>query len=397
VWSSTSTPIDFKLSQTSAHPNTTLIDLVPDTIWKLRVRSTSHDETSGWGDWGPSFECSTLRQDPSAPTNLRRRLNSTNGVIAIWDTPFLRDVVFHVWSKVKDGQWIVLGNTSNTQYNLSTEVDPGTELFVKVQAGHATCDPVLFRVGISPASRYLSLIRVSERQSPVNSEIDFLSNHDSGDAAGDSLFMTAMGEGGKFISVFANTTITQYCVEALAGAPWADYVSCNPADGASPRNYSQVCVCANEMDRRIGHANFQPYCGVNSTPWSLCNCSVESAARSSKFVGRMPVYLPWACGDSRSGNGTCAIDIPSGFWYSTPAAGQCKEGESLGVSTTPSLTSCTWRRIPTSHVVLGSSLLARGWNDSSIDWASRDVSQFVHNTHILREVFAEVTARPCGW
>lgn len=186
-------------SITSTYSNVTALDLKPATPYLLRVRATKVDETSGWGAWSPTFQCSTSISETKPQAK---------------ESP-------HVPFNAKE------------------------------------------------ATRFITVVRVSERQPANASEVDFLSNHDSGDYESDAAFMTAMGSGGRFIHSFNNSVITQYCIEVADSgttSSWsADYVSCNPPDTARVErvehlgmlapmpNATQVCECVNEMDRRIGH------------------------------------------------------------------------------------------------------------------------------------------------
>ena len=289
---------------------------------------------------------------------------------------------------------------------------------------------------LSNQSQFLTVIRVSERNA---TEIDFLSNHDSGDAEGDAGFMTAMGSGGKFIHDFNVSVISQYCLEFLPAQTgshisntdknndnnqnnnhnnnnhnnnnnntMAQYVSCNPPDtqrlsqqaaatSTTPGistfpNATQVCECVNEMDRRIGHQNASAACGPHPQPFAPCNCSAAGLALSAKFVGSMPVFLPWVCGQATSGDGTCDQNIPFGHWYSTPTEGQCSEGQPLGTN------GCTWRRLPTASVLRGHQLIELGWNSTRPDWS--DVSteaqrQYHNNAQVLQAAFAAVNPDLC--
>jgi len=243
--------------------------------------------------------------------------------------------------------------------------------------------------------QFMSIVRISERNA---TEIDFLSNHDSGDYEGDSAFMTAMGSGGRFIHDFNESIIAQYCIE-VAPDEFADYVSCNPPDTIEDTllptpgfpNATQICECVNEMDRRIGHQNATPACGPDAQPWALCNCSAASTNRSDHFVGAMDIFLPWVCGSSESGDGTCDVNLPFGHWYSTPAHAQCADDDPIGTD------GCTWRRLPTAHVVRGWQLVEAGWNGTAPDWNDpNSTDQFRHNAKVLQDAFETLMPHPCG-
>ena len=271
---------EWTVSITSAGPTVEVERLAPSTEYWLKVRSTQFNEVSGWTFWQPRFSCSTTSAGPS----------------------------------------VSLDHTAVSR-RMSRPIE------------RRSC----------PDCKFLPVVRISERNA---TETDFLSNHDVGDVEGDSLFMTSMGSGGKFIPSFNNSVVTQFCIEVAPG-PFADYVSCNPPDTGknattpplpasliqSPDvfpNATQVCVCDNEFDRRVGHKNATPACGAGAVPWGLCNCSAASMAASAHTVGAMQTFLPFVCGSAQEGDGTCNTSIPFGNWYSLPSGAQCAEGELIG-------------------------------------------------------------------
>jgi len=246
-------------------------------------------------------------------------------------------------------------------------------------------DPVFLRTTGNGATKFLQMYRISEHQNANDQEVDFLSNHDSGSAAGDVAFVTAAGT--HFVQDYNTSVITQYCVEMVnqypdQSKPFADYVSCNGPDAlggaawvnphlkmSSARvepNMTYTCVCDNLIDRVIGHQNFTEACGSKPDKGhhgGTCNCTAASLARSAERVGRLNIFLPWMCGRDfeHVGDGTCYINIAFGQWFSTPTASQCPEGEPIG-SLSRNGQPCTWRRGASARIVRGAELLNAGWN-----------------------------------
>ena len=276
-------------SQTSALPSVTVTDLAPSSSYILRARFTMASEVVGWTPWSRSVLCGTATASRWAPTNLTRvapptttatsKLTSTSipgSVTITWDPPpppprGIPPYLFKLeWSVASDasGAPYDRGHTAETRATTYTLTGPpGQLLTVAVTAvtqdGTGTSPYVSFRTGAAAQSttRFISMIRVSERQGANASEIDFLTNHDAGDAVGDSAvrdvvlfllsvclyttvvvvltyirigctilknlkfvltllsvrnplqFLTAMGTGGKFVEDFASATLAQYCVE----------------------------------------------------------------------------------------------------------------------------------------------------------------------------------------
>lgn len=300
--------------------------------------------------------------------------------------------------------------TTTATHAVLTSLGPNTMVDVTVRVGRSgpASDPVAVRTG-GRHTRFVEMYRISEHQDPQDQEVDFLSNHDTGSAAGDVAFVT--GSGTHFTPDFNTSVITQYCVE-MDDVPYADYVSCNaptsPHIGGEP-NMTYTCVCNNWIDRVIGHQNTTKACGpVHPHPtlqevkspvtagrgMPTCNCTDASLAGSRRHVGRMAVFLPWVCG--MASNGLCPINVPFGYWYSTPVESQCKEGAPLGAATDSDLP-CTWRRLQTARVLRGAALLLDGWNETHARGkGNKDIPQFQHNLAVWKNAFQRITPRPCG-
>lgn len=351
----------YHMSRTSAQAEAEITDLEPSTTYALRARATAVSEVDGWGGWSEVFTCTTEPVSADAPRRLRELSRNSTGITVAWDRPAVTSATDHPTYVVQvlntGGKWQPFAvTTSEHVYLPNAKFGEAAPVTLRVQEeGGGSSDPVEFIVGRS-RSRFLPLVRASERQNATTTVVDFLTNHNAGDIESDSLFLTGI-HGSHFIRNFSANTIAQYCVE-VSLSPFADYVSCNALDNQSVFNATQTCVCNNEIDRRIGHRSVTPACPPDSTGRALCKCSRASASASARYVGMMPTYLPWMCGSWGDGNGTCAINTPFGRWYSLPGEGQCAEGEPLGSK------GCTWRRMPVAKVLRGAELIRQGWNSS---------------------------------
>lgn len=353
------------------------------------------DEVSGWRAWSSSWKCTTGPSPANAPFDVRGQPGHDAGSIVVEfsapagsppHTPFT--VSASPYAHV---------TTTTTRAHL-TGIPPNTAVDVVVTgpSGKAS-DPV--SLTSKGTSRYVTMYRISELQSTDDQEVDFLSNHNSGDAASDCAFVTATGT--SFVKDFNGSVITQYCVE-MEAAPYSDYVSCNSPNhgfGTEP-NMTYKCTCDNWIDRIIAHQDATPACGSvhkGERHMPTCNCTKESLDRSAKYVGSLPILLPWICGRSHGGlrsNGTCDVNIPFGEWYSTPVESQCKEGKTLGTPSIGSSFPCTWRRLPNARFLRGHELLSAGWNVTHP--SGMETKQFYHNLEVWKKAFSTITTRPCG-
>lgn len=243
------------------------------------------------------------------------------------------------------------------------------------------------------------------RESEYTSDVDYLTNHDSGDVVGDVAMVTASVSSGRrppdFFGNFTKSTYTLYCVEVLkVSVPdtittggddrFADYLSCNlNEDHRAPE-----CACDVWIDRVIANQDPNPYCHVptggpcDMQSWlkrnCTCTCTEHSLRMSAKYTGKTPVGVP----------------VQLGNWYSHPKAGECRETEEVGVIRRDG-SQCTWKTRPDARVVHGLDLLHAGFNTSStgfIDPPHVDPSQVYQNVNVFRRVVASGSLRPwqCG-
>lgn len=150
-------------------------------------------------------------------------------------------------------------------------------------------------------------------------------------------------------------------------------VSCNGPEGTAYGNTvsNPICICNVAYDRMIAHysaVSMHAACGHSKNHG--CNCSVNYGAPnltgplSSLLVGRDTVYLPYypACCPANESESCQSCEdsdqLPIGYFYSTPSAGDCGDNP-LSTGT------CTWRMQPTVDVLYGGrDLLPLGWNAS---------------------------------
>jgi hypothetical protein len=316
-------------SQTSAINSAVVIGLKASTSYHFRVRASTVNEVSGWLDWSPSgWECTT------AASGLMSRATGSKP---------------------------------------------------------------------SPATNFVNVYRVSEHQLAGQSEVDFLMNHDCGSADGDVAFLTGAcgGNASHFVHSFNESLITSYCVEYAANSltdcpdPNGCYGPCNPptwafGDAAPMPNMTYTCKCNNNFDRRVAHMKVSEACDT-SRPHKDCNCTDASLAHTHKYIGEMPVFLPWLCGSMSDSDGICDVNIPFGSWYSAPAAGQCAEGADVGDN------GCTWKRHQRANFLYGRKLVELGWNSTKPNWADKnDTSQYQHNLEVFKAGFQGITRTACG-
>jgi hypothetical protein len=221
-------------SQTSTSPNITVNYLQADTAFNVRGRFSSTNEVVGWSAWSSaSTTCATTAVPANAPFNLRRVAADPGSVTVAWDAPQVSPsagpphvaestpqsrllhgtrqpastphavpsdagLVEHI-GKYAYTVWVnnvaTIQSTTSTSATVHSMV-AGQLVSVRISVvGGGTTGTVEFRTG-PPASggvsRFVSMIRVSERQGPTASEIDFLTNHDAGDALGDGTFSVAV-------------------------------------------------------------------------------------------------------------------------------------------------------------------------------------------------------------
>ncbi|CAE8639924.1 unnamed protein product [Polarella glacialis] len=251
----------------------------------------------------------------------------------------------------------------------------------------------------APETFWLEILRESE----YTYDIDYLSNHDSGNVMGDvAIIMYGATHPTPFFENFTQATFTMFCVEVLlvkipntittgGDDRFADYQSCNENPSAPE------CVCDNWIDRKfIAQQDPDPYCHLqDGRPCSVesfnnnsctCTCSQESLEWSAWHTGMMPVF---------SGS-----SVQLGNWYSHPKAGECAEHESVG-KVREAGSQCTWKRRPDARTFRGVDLVQAGWNLSSPGDRneSADPSQFHQNAEIVRKVVASSPLQPwsCGF
>jgi len=246
-------------------------------------------------------------------------------------------------------------------------------------------DPTVHRTASSQWES-LDMFRISEKCGE-DCEVDFLYDHDAGDLLSDVDFITHVANSSAFDIIFNTSVITKYCVERTAVA-FADYVSCN---GPDAEHYT--CLCNNWIDRCIGRLDLSPCPDQMHEP---CKCSDESLARSSQFVGRMPVYAPFP--NVHASNGSCpALPVEQstflGYWYSFPAQAECAPSSLGGWKRRSNRTgSCSWGRHASQRLVRGEALVSLGFNLS----VACDVPQLVHNRDVIEHALAEHPSRCCG-
>lgn len=193
-------------------------------------------------------------------------------------------------------------------------------------------------------------------------------------------------------------------------------MSCNGPE-AAPRNSpaDPVCICDVYADRMIAlqpKAEFSQACappvwsrdGSHNDP--VCNCTGPSGARSkweisaksARFVGRMPTWIPYFY--FQTPRGTYPGARQNGDNWSTPKNGSCPDGAALGDG------GCSWRRLPAAAVIAGAELLALGWNATAVShWPLREygpntTEQYATNLPVFKAAWARLGAlvaqRCCG-
>eukprot|EP00038_Savillea_parva_P002196 m.111641 g.111641 ORF g.111641 m.111641 type:complete len:366 (-) comp10756_c1_seq4:85-1182(-) len=227
---------------------------------------------------------------------------------------------------------------------------------------------------------WLSVSRVSEN---FLDTIDFLADHDSGDIQGVAAFMASSGTDSHVFFDHDKSPLTGYCVEiekvdlsslkrtpttppSIKPAPrFADYVSCN---GQKEKDYK--CICAYGIDRFMGRQTMEQikdFCPDAAKFPGNCRCTPESTAASAKYVGWLPIPMPYlrAWDIPHYGNKSApwppveppAI-TPFGNWYSHPAKTKCKDT----VGRIGDGTGCTWRRDPRATLLYSKTLVEHKWS-----------------------------------
>ena len=225
-------------------------------------------------------------------------------------------------------------------------------------------------------SSFMYLFRVSE----YTDEVDFLENHNSASAGAQAGFLTNTNSGLFFN--FTRTAVSRYCVEYLpktvadphsdpANSPaFAAYVSCNGPEGREWGNTpaDPICICDVWSDRMIAH---EPAAVLRAAKAGCLDgkggppAPNQTSQASHFFIGRDPQFLPYlgpCCPVSDPHCESCwdpEHQLEIGGDFSTPKAGQCRAGQSMG---NPLEGGCTWRASPEVDVIYGGrDLTPRGW------------------------------------
>mmetsp|Transcript_87224 Transcript_87224/g.157107 ORF Transcript_87224/g.157107 Transcript_87224/m.157107 type:complete len:410 (-) Transcript_87224:230-1459(-) len=262
----------------------------------------------------------------------------------------------------------------------------------------------------APQTFWLEVFRESE----YTYDIDYLSNHNSGNLLGDVAIITVTGYSNTshpapFFKNFTKATFTMYCVEVLSvkipntittggDDRFADYQSCNSDDPNDPS--APKCDCDSWIDRYFAKQDPDPYCHLqhggpcsmetflNTSNGCTCTCSKESLGWSAQHTGMMPAFF--------------GSSVQLGNWYSHPKAGECAEHESVG-KVREDGSQCTWKRRADARTFRGVDLMQAGWNSSNAGdeprQSSADPSQFYQNAEVVRKVVASSPLQPwsCGF
>jgi hypothetical protein len=110
----------------------------------------------------------------------------------------------------------------------------------------------------------------------------------------------------------------------------------------------------------------------------MCNCSAAAASYSATHAGRAATPYPPG----------------SGYWYSTPAQGECAEGAEIGAA------GCTFRRVGAQAIAFGANLTATGFvrptGQPVMGQNLVPESVIDANSAVFKRVFAGLTPRCCG-
>lgn len=265
---------------------------------------------------------------------------------------------------------------------------------------------------------------------------DHLTNHNSGDSSA-AAALIASNSGGEFGAVYFpngpnETYVTEYCAiedaDADADEPssYADYMSCldfmgdNETRDALPRSLgghaegtgdprvqpglALICACATRLDRDIGLRNTSS-CGVRGNV-NACECGAgcplsnvcPGSSASQLRIGRQLV-----CGARANESAAaappadedgCAAARPDqmrvGYWYSTPAAGECAEGEPPGSA------GCQWARMPRAYVTTIAALIELGINTTNPTTGYRAAELRANAAIVEAGVHGSFAGRCCG-
>uniref|UniRef100_A0A7S4QW38 Fibronectin type-III domain-containing protein n=1 Tax=Alexandrium monilatum TaxID=311494 RepID=A0A7S4QW38_9DINO len=268
-----------------------------------------------------------------------------------------------------------------------------------------------------PKTRWIETYRLVNSYGPADELLpDFLDQHNGADLPGIMGLVTLGGSA-------PGLPLTRYCVEVLdvqvpdvitasvdgrpQTAPFADYASCNQG----------ACRCMHQVDRSISHlparqilelcAGHPPADKINNT----CRCPESSVSRSSRYVGRSPIPLPFYTLSSLAASSFVLPPSyppsyrpePVGSFYSFPVGGRCPLGAGVGDR------SCTWQRSPVAHTVHTDDLVQMGLNVSSSTARMQtnkttgetisievDYDATVGNLRIVERAFAALRPPPCG-
>mmetsp|Transcript_9588 Transcript_9588/g.21966 ORF Transcript_9588/g.21966 Transcript_9588/m.21966 type:complete len:430 (-) Transcript_9588:39-1328(-) len=220
------------------------------------------------------------------------------------------------------------------------------------------------------------------RESEYTTDVDYLVNHNSGDALGVVALLSTVPVTNFSNFSMENTTVTVYCVEVLntsipdtvttAGNDrFSDYVSCNyDADQRKVDPGAPSCHCENFVDRLIGGQKLDGICFDAETGGACnllksffnlsscaCRCSASSRNSSAQYTGMQPIM--WGA------------EEPYGRWYSHPAAGECHDWQEVGDRGSTTGEKCTWKRHSEARLLRKKDLLRYGWNSTVPSKANR--------------------------
>jgi len=372
----------FWYSITTSSSPVYVVDLKAKTTYIIRVRMQLGEV---WGNFTSSpISCTTRDIVSTSISGLAAIANTQSSVTLKWNPPLKEGVDHYI---------VLLSGTMRSMTTKDTKIV--FDKLTKGQTLYFTVVPV-FADGTSGQmsdsyetrtlgyTKFIQLYRISEL-CDNNCEVDFLTNHDSGDLSADVMFIShavATTSHSAFKINFTSSVTTQYCVEYMDES-FADYLSCN-----GPTVYDYTCLCDNYIDRVIGRMDVST-CNKTSGPGGECKCDANKVKNSLFKIGQQPVYYPFPKFTPTRG----LIPPPpinestlTGYWYSTPIAGRCNPSQ------TPGVDECSWKRHDTQIFARGYELEAAGFREDISD----DYKAFQGNVKATQDYFAELTPRCCG-
>lgn len=438
------------LSMTASLPLWRLDDLLPDTRYEFRMRVRRGWPEQEWSDLGRPLQCATPSIRPRQALLLPPTEAPSRDSVAVRLQLPPHAVVAKV--EVIGGAHRLLRTTALTpnRRNFTLRVyglKPGTAYSIRVAAMFAdgatgeASPAVRHRTADSAAAaEWVRLYRVSEFCGQQRScAPDYLANHNSASSVAAINLLRIFRDARALCSSrsppamcrftgdnwtrnawakllphsFGETVTTRYCVRRPSAAAWADYVSCN----AVPSSPYDLCRCKSFNDRcrsRDTSRGYDDPAGAKNCPapfpvherpamyeasYPKCECEAERESYSQRALGRMPLYqLPrdtiqqppqyarWRCLLPPL-NETAHL----GWYFSTPAAGECAAGE------LPSVGACGWAREPRQSVVTGVALLEReGFDARLVHGESHDFAQDAQNSAVMDGLLDTHGSRCCG-